>query len=769
MTQVLPLFPKKISLYTVLTILVVCACSGTALSENTATAEWNISANKITRLENPTRIIAEGEIILQKREKRPVAQPRKKVNSIWAEMLGEKPAAKQTVLQKQPENFKQKIETTATIKADWISYDTEKESIFAKGNISVDTGEDTLFADEATINLNTETGKLVNAKIIRKDHDLHFEGEIIEKTGTKTYYLKDGWVITCKLEKDQVPPWSFSSKEATIRHGGYAVLKHAKFNIKNVPILYSPYLIVPVKDTRQSGALLPEISYSSVSGLGFNLPIFWNLSDSADITFFSEFYTKRGIMPGIEMRYALSETSQGQMTASYLNDSLSDASETDYYKDTGYTHTNDERYWLRGKLDHTFGDGWITRVDVDIVSDLDYLKEFSSGITGFEESDEIYLDTFGRGFENKSDKLRENTISILKNWQSSALNIALLGINDVRQNSADDALWKLPSINYSGALPLSDTSFIFDWETEFVNFWREQGVSGKRLDLYPKISVPVPLGVYLESSAEVGVRHTSYSLEANDDKKWDNSNSPKRTLVTLNTDIATTMIRDFPMKKNEDINYLRHTVRPYLEYEFISDPGDDILPNFDDIDTIKKTSSITYGVDNFFNFYDFDDNKIREVGYFLIEQTYSFLDDGSDSNFSALTLKVGWNPMKKLNFSYKAKLPVTDDEDNTEHSFKADYTNGRGDTFKLQYRFDDEDEVEQINAKLKARLLPTIEVALDIKHSIADDETNKGRISIGYLQPCWSIKLVGDFTPEEERFGFIFNLANLGSPFGMNF
>ncbi len=770
MTQVLPLFPKKISLFTVVAILFFCASSGTALSENTATAEWNISANKITKFENPTRIVAEGDIVLQKREKRPVTQQKNDVSSSWAEMLGEAPGkTKPAVLQEQAEKHKQTITTTITIKADWISYDTEKETILARGNVSVDTGDDKLFADEATIDLASEIGELANAKIIRKDHDLHFEGKVIEKTGTKTYYIQDGWVITCKLEDGQVPPWSFSSEEATIHHGGYAVLKHAKFNVKNIPILYSPYLIVPVKDTRQSGVLFPEMSYSSTSGFGFNLPIFWNLSDSADITFYPEFYTKRGIMPGVEMRYAVSETSQGQLTASYLKDSLSDASETDYYEDTGYTHTNDERYWLRGKFDLTFGDGWITRVDVDVVSDLDYLKEFNSGITGFKKSDETYLDIFGRGFENKTDTLRENTLSILKNWRGSALNIKLLGINDVRASSPDDALWELPSINYSGALPLMDTSFIFDWETEFVNFWREEGVGGQRLDLYPKISVPVPLGVYLESNAEVGVRHTSYSLETYGNGKWDNSKSPKRTLLTFNTNVATTMVRDFPIKKDKDINYIRHTIRPYLEYEFISDPGDDVLPGFDDVDDIKETSSITYGVDNFFNFFDFEDNDIREVGYFLVEQTYSFLDDDSDSNFSALTLKIGWKPMKRLNFSYKAELPIADDEDNTEHTFKTNYTNSRGDTFNFEYHFDDEDEVEQVNANLKARLLPTVEVAFAIEHSIADEETNEGTISIGYLQPCWSMKLIGNFTPEEERIGIVFNLANIGSPFGMNF
>ena len=99
-----------------------------------------------------------------------------------------------------------------------------------------------------------------------------------------------------------------------------------------------------MKSTRQSGFLFPEISSSKNSGFGLNIPLFLNISDSADVTFYPEYLTNRGLNAGAEFRYVLSETDKGMLTANFLDDELSDPSETKYYSDTGYTHDNNRSY-----------------------------------------------------------------------------------------------------------------------------------------------------------------------------------------------------------------------------------------------------------------------------------------------------------------------------------------------------------------------------------------------------------------------------------------
>ena len=146
-------------------------------------------------------------------------------------------------------------------------------------NVSIINDTDQLIAKEGTLNLNDETGTFKEATILRNALSLHLEGETIEKTGVNTYNIEDGWVVTCKVEEGKTPPWSFAAKKATVTQGEYAVLKHATFRIKDVPVLYTPWIMLPVGTQRQTGFLFPDFTTSNQNGFGINVPLFINISE----------------------------------------------------------------------------------------------------------------------------------------------------------------------------------------------------------------------------------------------------------------------------------------------------------------------------------------------------------------------------------------------------------------------------------------------------------------------------------------------------------
>ncbi|PID45557.1 MAG: hypothetical protein CR981_00405, partial [Proteobacteria bacterium] len=482
--------------------------------ESVSTEEWNISADQIIHYDNPQSIVAKGNIVLIKRKKLPPKNKKRVEETVsdWAQLLEEDAA--ETAGELTPADIESTVEdvykTEVTIRSDWIAYDVTLNSIKARGNVSITTGEDQLFAEEATVNLTNETGTFSNATIVRDKKDLHIEGRVIEKTGFKTYHIEDGWVITCKVEKGETAPWSLAVSDAEIEQDGYAILRNARFRVKDIPLLYTPWLIVPVKNKRQTGLLFPEFSSSENSGFGFTIPFFWNISDSTDLTFYNTYMTNRGYMPSIEFRYIKSDTDKGAVLGTYLHDTLSDPSETAYYNETGYTHDNQDRYWFRSKFDHEFGNGWITRLDLDIVSDEDYLTEFNSGMTGYKESNNYFLDTFGRSLEDKTDKQRKNSLKTLKSWGSQSLVVEFLAIDDLAEGESE-ALWQLPEVQYNGTFSLQKTmGIVLNWNTSYVNYWREEGTGGHRIDLYPRLSAPLPISEYLESRAEIGLRDTYY-------------------------------------------------------------------------------------------------------------------------------------------------------------------------------------------------------------------------------------------------------------------
>ena len=803
-----------------------------AFAEKVATEKWNISADKVIRYENPNSIVAQGNVILEKNEKTVPKPPQVSNITSWAELLEEQ-VKPPVVRAKQVEKINiPEYHTTVTIKSDWMVYDVELESIKAKGNVQINTNEEQLFAKEVTLNLTKETGKFSDATILRKELSLHLEGKSIEKTGFDTYRIDDGWVITCKLEEGQAPPWSFSSANTEIRKGGYAVLTHARFNIKDVPIFYSPYMILPAKDTRQSGLLLPYFSTSTISGIGLNLPFFLNISDSTDITFFPEYYSNRGFMPGAEFRYVSSATDKGMFTASFLDDPLSDPSETSYYNDTYYTHDNSDRYWFRGKANHTFGGGWQSRLDLDVVSDQDYLSEFNSGATGFMKTYDNYIQAFGRGFQNQTDYNRQNSLKTLRSLKGISFEANLLAINEANTNASDSntPLWKLPGVLFSGTLPVMDTKNYFLWNTSYVNYWRKDGTGGHRIDLKPGVSAPIPVTPYLETLAGVDLRNTFYYVESYGDAEWDQDNVQNRFFPEFRAEVATTLERDF-FTGDGKLNGFTHQVRPFIKYSYIPEVDQENLPKWDDVDQINKQNFITYGADNFFNPLSPAVIKKGAVSDATTLNTGTALDTttlkkgsvwetanlnkeialdtktlNTKSAWDSATLRAeqAWNleqnslldePLSAVfvkfiaaaapsaTINYRTAYDVYD-SDFRSHSFGGELRNSRGDKVGIDYslrgvgyrEMNDfsslglSEEIQQINANFRSPL-PFISSWIAggrIEHSLSQDQTINANGFLTYMANCWSVTFETQYTPVDTSFVVLFSLANIGSPFGVS-
>jgi LPS-assembly protein len=738
--------------------------------ETVNTEEWDITADRIIRYEKPQSIVAEGNIVLIKRRKVPPKPPPvdEEVTD-WATLLEEE---KQEVVELTPEELPEegaaKFKTEVTIRADWAAYDIALNTIKARGNVSVVTEDDELRADEAIVNLEQETGTFKNATLLRDDKDIHLEGAVLEKTGFKTYHIEDGWVVTCKVKEGETAPWSFAASDVVVEQGGYATLKHARFRIKDVPVFYSPWLMIPVKNKRQTGFLFPELGSSDNNGFTFNLPFFWNISESTDLTLYTEYMVNRGYMPGLEFRYVKSATEKGLALGNYLYDDLTDPSETEYYADTGFTHTNKDRYWVRAKADQDFGQGWTSRLDIDIVSDRDYLTEFNTGMTGFLNSNEQFLDTFGRSLENRTDDQRTNFFGVQKSWGGMSFAGELLAINDVRADKTGDSpLWNLPYLDFTGALPFEDLfGLTLDWDVNYNNFWREEGVGGHRLDIYPRLSAPLPLGPYLESRAEIGVRDTFYAPLEYGDSEWEGGDTENRLTGDVFAEVGTTLMRYFTFS-GEGAQGLNHQVRPFVDYNWTPDVDQDDLPFFDSNDRVSERNTIGYGIDNFFDLTK-QGGGTREYASLKIRQDYSLLEVDEDEPFTDINFRLRWKPLLAMLFDYRTDLNVYG-RGFVRHDLEGVYTNSRGDTFGLEYVFDDNDNTEQINALVRTALPANWRANFRIKHSLAEGETNEADLSLIYQALCWSVELGADYTPTDTTFIVMFNLANIGIPLGFTY
>lgn len=795
MTKLFITSPQAARILCLTALLAIPLSPGSSSADTVSTEEWQIEADKVTRYEDPKSVIAEGNVILIKKELAPPTPSATETkDQKWADLLEEPVKPKAKTGADTEKNIPPRYQDKVTIKADWIAYDVERGSIKARGNVSIKSAGEELKAESGSVDLTKETGSFNNATILRDSMSMHLEGKTIEKTGVNTYHIENGWVITCKLENNETPPWSFASTDTSITEGGYAVLKNATFRIKDVPVLYSPWMIVPAKNKRQTGFMLPEVSFSERNGFGANLPLFVNISDSTDITLFPEYYENRGAMPGMEFRYVLNEGQKGTFMGSFLNDNLSSPDEFDYYNDTGFTHTNSDRYWFRGKIDHDLPDNLYTRIDLDVVSDRDYLTEFNSGLTGFTQSNRRFFSMYGRSFQHRTEDQRRNTAKVLKAWDTVSLETNFLAINDTSNSNSSTSLWKLPGMDLTGSHAINNTSLSLDWNADYVNYWVEDdGIGGHRLDLFPRISAPIPLGTYLESRAEAGVRYTAYAVETYGDETWEKDETPSRSLFNLHGEVGSTLLRNFGLG-NDWASSWDHRLRPYLEYDFIPETNQDDLPVFDEVDRISDANAFTYGVNNFFElFKDEAHDKRYDFAYFKIWESYDLRSEYSDRPLTPISLKLGLQPVTNFGVSYQTDIGAYG-EGVTMYSLEGNYSNSRGDAVGVDYVYTGTQEIKgstfnrddlfntspfyssynglrnihQINVGARTQIINTVFAKYQIEHSLSQSETIEQNISLIYQPSCWSIEVRSSYTPTDEGLMLVFNLANIGNPFGIN-
>jgi LPS-assembly protein len=323
------------------------------------------------------------------------------------------------------------------------------------GEVSVVSSTQTLTGDEIFLDYETATGIIKNG-YIKSGHVL-FEGDLIQKTGPDEFYVTDANYTSCT---NCPSTWSFSGKQIRAELGGYAYIKNSVMRIGGVPILWLPYLVVPLKSDRQTGLLTPTFGYTKAGGSEFAQPYFWAVDRSRDMTITAKNFEKRKLMGMANYRYVLSENSKGELDTALINDEVFTKPDSNFKKfhpdKTGFN-----RWYLYYQHYLELDDGWIQRMTLHNASDLRYMRDFEK------ETSE----------RNLSDPALENRVSFSKNWDKyhftfdSSYYVNLLRTDPLANNN--DAVHRLPELSFSQTPEtIFNSPFLFSFDLNYVNFAR---------------------------------------------------------------------------------------------------------------------------------------------------------------------------------------------------------------------------------------------------------------------------------------------------------
>ena len=300
------------------------------------------------------------------------------------------------------------------LEADYVEFSDVTKDAFAKGNVLFISGNDSITCQSMNVNLSSETGTINQGTIFLQEGNYYISGEKLQKTGEFSYDVEKGSITTCEGE---TPAWKITGKDIEVTVDGYGHVSNAVLWAKKIPTLYSPYFVFPAKKERQTGLLMPMAGYSDDMGFEYQQPLFLALSDNTDATLYPHYMSDRGLMLSGEYRYMLSAESKGLMMMSYLDDkTLGDgtAGNEAYNISATPDRTNHDRYWFRMKQDQELGYGFNAKLDIDYVSDLDYLRTFGDGFAGFDSTDAAFEEMFGRDLDEDTDYIRKNSLLVTK-------------------------------------------------------------------------------------------------------------------------------------------------------------------------------------------------------------------------------------------------------------------------------------------------------------------------------------------------------------------
>ena len=433
------------------------------------------------------------------------------------------------------------------------------------GNVRIRMGQRMLAADSARIDAEKRSVRL-EGQVEFLDPTLHvrgqggefadgdgsFEGAHFELTdrgvrgSARQVNLRDETVVDLLgVSYTACPPgnedWHLRADRISInQETQVGTGRDVRLDFKGATILYTPWITFPVGDQRKSGFLFPTVGTSGKNGAQLVVPWYWNMAPNYDATFIAHYFSERGLRIDPQFRY-LTERSRGVLAAEYLYNDLKDDQPRSFIELDHVTHFEPKTRVL---------------VDAAYVSDDNYFEDF--GI-GFEGTSVIFLN---RLLEARSDSDHWSIVSRLQDYQTIDPELA-----------PDDQPYQiLPQIaalgRWSDLAPGLDASFA----AEAVNFDRDTGVTGVRVDVQPELDWRTGRsGVYAGASA--AWRATGYSLgntaPGSDDSPW-------RSLPILTLDSGLVLERDAGRHRNR-----LQTLEPRVQYVYIPYRDQDDLPLFD--------------------------------------------------------------------------------------------------------------------------------------------------------------------------------------------
>ncbi|MEK7703047.1 MAG: LPS assembly protein LptD [Nitrospirota bacterium] len=616
------------------------------------------------------------------------------------------------------------------LKGDRLWFSNKTRQLKGIGNITLSENENTVFASEVEYDFATQQGFLLDGRLFFEEENYTLIGKKIERQKSGRYRLREAKFTACDCPEN--PDWHIRAERLDITLGTYMVVKNLFFYADQVPIFYLPYLTYPVKTTRQSGLLIPNIGISSKSGLRYNQDLFLVLSQSQDMTFSLDFREKLGIGGGIEYRYALSKKTRGGLQVEQFSDTESDIN----------------RIGVRYQHHQQFSDQLQMSLNARYIDPANSLSALSD-----ETAD-------------RSLQVIESNAAITYTGEASFGYLLARYTQDLTVGNNNQTLMRLPEVGWHLiGYPLGP--LFFDLQTTHTHFYRKTNFTWNRQQIAPRLSLPAKISSDIRLNTWSEFRNIHYSRSISEDRSFDQDVTALG--ITLESDPIITTTK-FPIRFSKKL-----TVEKIHAADSFSD-----IPFADEIDKIHDRESITLSLFPRL----LTQNKSADLLSLRLTETYhTRLFGTSSSKLSDMRAVLSLMPEK--HFSMKTELFYNWEKDQISaihtdfsvlhhnrflFSLGERYTQGevlpqKGDLYNPLYLGDLEvaPKITFLSGRLLAKLSNQVTLAAETYYDFDDRLLIEERFGLSYQRQCWLAAVIYQNRSDRNDLFFVVSLKGLGS------
>lgn len=643
------------------------------------------------------------------------------------------------------------------IKADEAVYDGDAGTLVTSGNISIHTPQLTINSPASLeSNLKSDVSTFSDATFQLNGSVARGSSKLVTVNNEqKSTEVEDFTFTTCPVGDNS---WYFKAGSVELdQNDSFGESYHNVLYVKDVPVLYLPYLNFPTTNRRKSGLLYPSVSISSNNGADYEQPIYWSIASNYDYTFTPRLMSKRGLLLGNEFRYMPIENSIGTFIFDYI------PNDNDWALSENFD--DDSRYFFRWKHTSSFFNN-------DLTFDIDYQR--------VRNGDYDYLDDLGAKETNVTDDHLKQSLKAAYDRpdfhiQAEARDYQRLQPDTILGHRPFSMLPQISGQYYStvGSLTLNFNGEMTRFSSSSDS--RAQNFEATRIHFEPEIGMQLfnMRGTSVDASLRGFFTHYSQdSIEDMPDYYRTNlgftelDSSVNRALYLAQIKAKTTLERK--------VLDLRHTqtFEPEVLYQYIpyedqsnialydtTDRMSDYYSNFSfrnytGKDRIADINAITMGVTS-----RLLDPHDREIVRFGVSQTYSFntsnvtlapRDPINTSPRSPMAMFFNAEPVNGL--TLHAGLSYDTEEDNLKSwNAMTQYKNENGLLVQVGYRFADKGnrslandlvDLSQLGLVTSVPINEKISVSFAAYNDLEQNEDIDTKAAIKFEDCCWSLSFV---------------------------